>query len=55
MDLINNDFMPLINSLDSKSVKERRVGIKTIKSQMRNILKHFIECTWGGGSLQYIF
>lgn len=47
MDLINNDFMPLINSLDSMSLKERKVIIKAIKSQMRNILKHFIECTWG--------
>ncbi|GAB4161738.1 MAG: hypothetical protein Tsb0033_19680 [Winogradskyella sp.] len=47
MDLINNDFMPLISSLDTKPIQEQKVIIKEIKSQMVNILKHFIECTWG--------
>ncbi|WP_338359833.1 hypothetical protein [Yeosuana marina] len=47
MDLINNDFMPLISSLDSKPIQEQKVIIKEIKSQMVNILKHFIECDKG--------
>lgn len=47
MDLINDDFMPLINSLHSKSIKERKVIVNEIKSQMEHILRHFIECYWG--------
>ncbi|WP_412561843.1 hypothetical protein [Winogradskyella sp. MIT101101] len=47
MDLINYDFMPLISSLDTKPIQEQKVIIKEIKSEMVNILKHFIECTWG--------
>ncbi|TXE06107.1 hypothetical protein FUA26_14090 [Seonamhaeicola algicola] len=47
MDLINNDFMPLINSLDSKSIKEREVIVNEIKYQMEHILRHFIRCNWG--------
>ncbi|MEZ4801298.1 MAG: hypothetical protein R2797_00895 [Gelidibacter sp.] len=47
MDFINYDFMPLINSLDSKSIKERKAIVSEIKSQMKHIFRHFIECNWG--------
>jgi hypothetical protein len=46
-DFANNDFMPIINSLSTKSDSEREEIVAEIKVQMIHILNHFIECTWG--------
>jgi ssDNA-binding Zn-finger/Zn-ribbon topoisomerase 1 len=46
-DFANNDFMPIINSLVAKPELEKQEIIAEIKVQMIEILKHFIECTWG--------
>lgn len=43
----NNDFTLIISSLEELEFNEK-IKIKTeIKAQMIEILKHFIECTWG--------
>ncbi len=46
-DFANNDFMPIINSLTTKPESEKQEIIAEIKVQMIEILRHFIECTWG--------
>lgn len=46
-DFANNDFMPIIRSLNSQGDNEKQEIIAEIKVQMIEILKHFIECTWG--------
>ena len=47
IDFANDDFKPIINSLTNKTKEEREIVINEIKSQMVNILKHFIECDKG--------
>ena len=47
IDFANDDFKPIIDSLTNKTIAERETVISEIKSQMVNILKHFIECDKG--------
>ena len=46
-DFANNDFMPIIRSLNEKSKSEQETIETEITVQMIQILEHFIGCTWG--------
>ena len=47
IDFVNDDFKSIVESLINKMIAERETIINEIKSQMVNILKHFIECDKG--------
>ncbi|GAB4160019.1 MAG: hypothetical protein Tsb0033_15360 [Winogradskyella sp.] len=47
IDFNSDDFKPILNSLVNTTTKERKTIVNEIKSQMKHILNHFIECNWG--------
>ncbi len=47
IDFANEDFKSIIDNLKNMSDEEQEKIINEIKSQMVNILKHFIECDKG--------
>jgi hypothetical protein len=46
-DYANDDFMPIFDTLETKSNTQIEEIVAEIQTQMIDILNHFIECTWG--------